>query len=134
MSQKLWENSQKNWEGRTMTYVEEASASLRLLAGPMRIGDRIKARISRAARASGLTYWRAYDIWYGKARRLDAAEMEAIRCAAKIQRGRHDDLAMAAGFEALAQRLSTMDADTGGPEARAMRALAEQLRNLAAEG
>lgn len=59
----------------------EASKGLRSLALPVQIGDRAKTQIARAARAAGFSYWRAYDLWYGRARRLDAHELDAIRVA-----------------------------------------------------
>jgi hypothetical protein len=34
--------------------------------------------IDRAARRAGLSYWRAFDIWYGKARRIEQAERASI--------------------------------------------------------
>src|SRR5947209_14578977 len=42
--------------------------------------------IDRAARAAGLSYWRAFDIWYGKARRIDAHEAAQINEAIRIDR------------------------------------------------
>jgi hypothetical protein len=62
----------------------DVSASLRELSEPWQRGDKIKAAIARAARAAGLSYWRAFDIWYGKARRIEPAE--AARIAAALQR------------------------------------------------
>jgi hypothetical protein len=51
---------------------------LRELAEPYPPGDRIKAAIDRAARRIGLTYWRTFDLWYGKARRVEPHEQLAI--------------------------------------------------------
>jgi hypothetical protein len=51
---------------------------LKELAEPWAVGDRIKAAIERAARRAGLSYWRAFDIWYGKARRIEEAERARI--------------------------------------------------------
>jgi hypothetical protein len=62
----------------------DLSASLRELSEPWERGDKIKAAIARAARAADLSYWRAFDIWYGKARRIEPAE--ADRIAAALQR------------------------------------------------
>ena len=45
----------------------DLSASLRALSEPWERGDKIKTAIARSARAADLTYWRAFDIWYGKA-------------------------------------------------------------------
>lgn len=56
----------------------DLAAALRELSEPWERGDRIKAAIGRAARLSGLSYWRAFDIWYGKARRVEADEQQRI--------------------------------------------------------
>lgn len=64
----------------------DVSADLRELAQPWTHGDRIKVLIDRAARRAGLTYWRAFDIWYGKARRIEPAEREAIAAAVEKKR------------------------------------------------
>lgn len=55
-----------------------AAASLREIAGARLAGDPVKQAIDRAARIAGLSYWRAYDIWYGKARRIEDFEERQI--------------------------------------------------------
>lgn len=60
--------------------------ALRELAEPRPVGDRIKAAISRAARATGLPYARAFNVWYGRARRIDAHEAQQIRDAITSKR------------------------------------------------
>lgn len=62
------------------------SETLKELAEPRPSGDYVKRAIERAAHASGLHYWRAFDIWYGKARRIDAHEAEAITAALEKKR------------------------------------------------
>lgn len=57
------------------------TADLKGLSRPAPSGDKIKRAIKRAADAAGLHYWRAFDIWYGKARRIDADEADRIRAA-----------------------------------------------------
>ena len=52
----------------------DARAALHELAEPWSRGDRVKVAIDRAARRAGLAYWRAFDIWYGKARRIEPHE------------------------------------------------------------
>src|SRR5258708_37399719 len=54
--------------------VGDAALALRELSQPWTMGDRIKSAIERAARQSGLAYWRAFQIWYGKARRPKGLE------------------------------------------------------------
>lgn len=126
--------SQISWEARVSAFVAEASLGLKDIAGPLRDGDRIKARIARAARACGLTYWRAFDLWYGKARRIEAHEIEAIRAARAARANRRsDDLAaLAVDFEALAERVSRLVTRTDRQEVDAFRSLALRARGLAA--
>lgn len=66
----------------------DAAAALRELSEPWSRGDRVKAAIDRAARRSGLSYWRAFDIWYGKARRID--EVERTRIAEALEHKRKE--------------------------------------------
>lgn len=62
MSQKAWGKPQSS-----EAYIDQAAEAIKRFAGAPRIGDRTKTQIQRAARAVGLTYWQAFDIWYGKA-------------------------------------------------------------------
>jgi hypothetical protein len=63
-----------------------AAEALRELSNPWAPGDRVKAAIQRAARLSGLSYWRCFDIWYGKARRIDLVEVSQITAAIEKKR------------------------------------------------
>jgi hypothetical protein len=56
----------------------EAAEALRELSKPWPDGDRVKRAIDRAAKLAGLEYWRAFDIWYRKARRVEDYESAAI--------------------------------------------------------
>jgi hypothetical protein len=80
-----WEFSQFPWEAQ----LTDVSAALRELSEPWERGDKIKAAIARSARAAGLTYWRAFDIWYGKARRIDPAEADRIQAALQRKSEEH---------------------------------------------
>jgi hypothetical protein len=62
------------------------SDALRELSEPRPGGDLVKRAIERAARITGLTYTRTWDIWYGKARRIDADEAERISAALQLKR------------------------------------------------
>lgn len=57
---------------------DEVIAALHELSDPRPFGDKIKSAIDRASRASGLSYWRTFDLWYGKARRVEQYERDAI--------------------------------------------------------
>jgi len=58
--------------------MSDIATALKELAEPWAPGDRIKVAIDRAARRAGLAYWRAFDIWYAKARRVEQHEIDAI--------------------------------------------------------
>jgi hypothetical protein len=60
--------------------------ALRELIEPRSADEPIKTAIQRAARLSGLSYWRCFDIWYGKARRVEAFEITAIADALERKR------------------------------------------------
>lgn len=68
--------SQKSWESDVSTIVEDMQEGLRSIAGP---GGSVKVRIGRAARLVGFDYWRTFDLWYGKARRIDGHEISAVK-------------------------------------------------------
>ena len=125
--------SQKSWEKIVTAVALEAAQGLRRLATPNPENDRIKTAIGRAARRAGLSYWRAYDLWYGKARRVDATELIAIRAAqrSKSKEAQNDLLALAADFTALAERASRADPEMAGPWSDAMREIASRARALA---
>ena len=56
----------------------DAAEGLRILSEPWPSGEKTKVAIGRAARLAGLSYWRAFDIWYRKARRIEDFEATAI--------------------------------------------------------
>lgn len=58
-----------------------AATALRDLSEPWLGGEKVKVAIDRAARLAGIPYWRAFDIWYGKARRIEQFEYDAIAAA-----------------------------------------------------
>lgn len=64
----------------------DASNALKELAEPWGRGEKIKGVIARAAKLSGLGYWRAFDIWYGKARRVEQHEADMIADALQRKR------------------------------------------------
>ncbi|RVU15222.1 hypothetical protein [Methylobacterium oryzihabitans] len=87
ISEKPPEISEKPSEARRMTTRAEAALLIRTLAEPRPVGDSVKAAINRAAaRVSQflqepMRYGRAEDIWRREARRISAAEMDALRAA-----------------------------------------------------
>lgn len=65
--------------------MSEAAAMLRELSLPWSPGERMKNVLDRTSRLAKLTYWRTYDIWYGKARRIEPHEIEQIAAALQIK-------------------------------------------------
>jgi hypothetical protein len=58
--------------------VRLAGEALKTLAGERLAGVPVKRAIETAARLAGLDYWRAFDLWYGKARRVEQFEIDQI--------------------------------------------------------
>lgn len=63
-----------------------ASDALKFLADHKPGVGYTKQAIERAASRSGLSYWRAFDIWYCKARRIEQFEIDAIADAVEKKR------------------------------------------------
>lgn len=126
MSHKLWEAH--------VNALGEAADGLFSLAQPIPRGDKAKAQIARAAKAAGLAYTRTWDIWYRKARRIDAHELDAIRNAqVKRAKERTDEIAcIASEFEQIAERAAKVLAVSDRHGADAFRRVAERARRLAA--
>ena len=61
-------------------------ADLRELAAPYPRGDKVKRAIERAAIAAGFEYWRTFDLWYGKTRRIEEHERLAVATALEKKR------------------------------------------------
>jgi hypothetical protein len=87
---------------------------LRELAEPSTRGDRVKVAIDRAARLSGLSYWRTFDLWYRKARKVEDFEIAAISEALrrKTRMEAHNELSqLRSRIEILEARYAQSDAD-----------------------
>ena len=59
--------------------IAEAQALVRRCAEPCPAGSNIKGAIRQASKRTGMPYSRAKSIWYGEARRIEAAEMDQLR-------------------------------------------------------
>jgi hypothetical protein len=66
----------------------DAQVALKELAA-RQPGDAVKRAIENAAKRAGLSYWRAFDLWYGKARRIE--DFERVQIATAIARKREQD-------------------------------------------
>jgi hypothetical protein len=98
--------------------MSDVAAALQELAEPSRRGDRVKRAIARAAHLSGLSYWRTYDLWYRKARRVRDQEIAAITQALdKKSAGdvRHELSELRLSLEKLEARVSRADASFNRP-------------------
>jgi hypothetical protein len=105
----------------SVALADEMRIGLRELAGG---GDNVKARITKAARKLGMKPSRAHEIWYGRARRIDAYELEAVRAA----RQEHKQAAIRTELAEVYRRLEAVEARLAGKAAgRAGALLGEEV-------
>jgi len=69
-----------------MPNVAEATTMLHELAKPLSYGEPVKLVIERTSNIVRISYWRTFDLWYGKARRIEEYEYEKIKTALRIKR------------------------------------------------
>lgn len=91
----------------------DAALMLRELSLPWASGERIKNVLDRTSRLAKLTYWRTYDIWYGKARRIEPHEIAQIAEALRIKNER----AARNEFHELKVRLARLEASLSARDA-----------------
>lgn len=108
-----------------MDSLGEASDLVRRVAEPRRVGDSVKSAISRAANKLGFRFTRTRDIWYRRARRIDAEEMDALRREAVNQAER---------YERIARAMEQTDQDFYSPDIAALVESAKRLRGLDGTG
>lgn len=92
----------------------DAALMLRELSEPWASGEYVKTAINRAATLAHLNYWRAFDIWYRKARRVEDYEIAQIAEALRIktEKAARNELHQAKLILArLEARLNSGDAD-----------------------
>lgn len=68
----------------------EARTLIELIAGPLRLGENVKAALSRVAVVTGLGDRRVRGIWNNEARLIRAEEMDRLRQVALDARTRED--------------------------------------------
>jgi cell division septum initiation protein DivIVA len=78
--------SPKAREAVAMSSQAEARYLVELIAGPMRLGENVKAALSRVARTTGLNDRRVRGIWHNEARSIRSEEMDRLREAARDAR------------------------------------------------
>jgi hypothetical protein len=66
----------------------DVAKALKELSEPQVRGEKITTIIERAARLAGLSYSRCYEIWYGRARRIEHTEVARISDALKQKHAR----------------------------------------------
>lgn len=90
-----------------------SDVSFRKLAAPIIRGEKIRAVIERAQRRAGMSYWRAYEAWYGRAKLTDD-EIERISTALEAkqtQDARNELRDLRLRLEILESRLVQTDQD-----------------------
>lgn len=98
----------------TLTKILGAQAALKELAEPIAFGERVKTAIDRAARRVGFGYSRAFEIWYGRARRIEQFEADALAEAVEKHRreiARNELHELHVRMARLEARLASTDAD-----------------------
>lgn len=65
--------------------MSDAAMMLRELSYPWGPGERIKNILDRTSRMCRLSYWRTFDIWYRKARKVEDYEIAQIREALRVK-------------------------------------------------
>ena len=112
--------SHKRCESSQMSCEYEAIQLLKRAAGPSEFGNGVKAAIDRAARRLGWKFNRVREMWYGRARRIEAREMDQLRELSRQQ---------AARYERIANAMGEVDSDFYGQEINALVDMARALRN-----
>ena len=118
------------------------AAQLRELAEPWPSGSKVKEAIERASHACGsddkrrrvIPFWRAFDLWYGKARLIRDFEIEAVAAALEKKRreaARNELHELRTRLVRLESMLSQIDPDFHRDAIAASR---EQIRSLGRSG
>ena len=109
--------------------MSDAAVMLRELSLPWASGERMKSVLDRTSRLARLTYWRTYDIWYGKARRIEPHEIEQIAEALRIKTekaARNEFHELKIRLARLEASLSARDPDFHSPDIDHLRSLDRQ--------
>lgn len=98
--------------------MSDAALMLRELSYPWEPGEKIKGVIDRTARMCRLSYWRTFDIWYRKARKVEDYEIAQIAEALRIKNekaARNELHELKLRLARLEASLSSGDADFHSP-------------------
>ena len=99
-------------ERSPMSSAAEMTTLIRVVASPAVPGESVKAVIARAARRLGFTYSRTRGLYYGEARRIDAAEIDRAREVARKHEATDRALAheVADEYKKLGDRIARLEA------------------------
>lgn len=92
----------------------DVAAALKQLSEPRSRDEKIVSIIERTARLAGLSYSRCFEIWYGRARRIEPAEIARIEQALDRKNrkdARHELQALRTRIEILEARFAQTDPD-----------------------
>jgi hypothetical protein len=87
--------SAKSSKNSEMPCETEAAMLVKRIAEPRLVGDSVKTAILRAAHRLGWKPSRTREIWYGRAHRIDAPEMDSLRELAAKGAARYEAIARA---------------------------------------
>jgi hypothetical protein len=110
--------------------MSDISDDLRELSQPWPGGEKVKVAIDRAAKRAGLSYWRTFDLWYRKTRRVEDYEREQVAAALaekKRLETRNELRDLRIRIEIMEARLAQVDPDFHREE---ITALGQQARGL----
>ena len=114
----------KSPEAGMITAPSEARSLVELIAGPLRLGENVKAALSRVARTTGLPDRRVRGIWHHEARSIRSEEMDRLRQAARDVRA--EELARAE-YRSAVSLIATCDATLRVPSADLARTSAREI-------
>lgn len=115
----------------------DASRMIQALAEPRIDGESKKQALERVARHLGFSYWRAFDIWYGKARRIEDHEYTALAEATHKKNSkdiRHELQDLRIRIARLESTLNSGDAEFHSPTLDALGAESRRLSGVAGKG
>jgi hypothetical protein len=105
---------------------------LRDLAKPREHGEKISVAIDRVAGLCGFEFWRTFDLWYRKARRVEESERQAVTAALREKQtkaARNEFHELKTRLAILESRLNQIDPDFHSPAIDQAR---QQMRRLGA--
>jgi len=108
----------------------DAALMLKELSLPWAAGERMKSILDRASKLARLKYSRTYEIWYGRARRIEPQEIEQIAEALRLKNekaARNEFHELKFRLAKLEAALSSRDPDFHSPETDYARDMVRQL-------